>query len=80
MDKVTIASSSLKWVVDEILIKLNYYVEKYKIKTITCGGGVCCNSLLRKELKQLPYKVLLTDKKFCNDNAAMIGVYVLECL
>lgn len=77
IDKTLIASSVLKWIVDEIMIKLNYYSHKYKIKTITCGGGVSCNSLLRKEILKKYPNALLTDVKYCNDNAAMIGNYCL---
>ena len=75
--KVQIASSVLKWVVDEILIKLNYYTKLHNIKTITCGGGVTANSLLRSQLKFNYHHVLLTDIKYCNDNAAMIGLYAM---
>jgi tRNA A37 threonylcarbamoyltransferase TsaD len=64
--------------IEEILIKLNYYVCKHNIKTITCGGGVICNSLLRQELNKMNVKVLLPDIKYCNDNAAMIGQYYLS--
>lgn len=77
IDRVEVASSVLRWIVDEILIKLNHYVKLFKVKVITCGGGVSCNSLLRKELIKVFPNVLLTDKKYCNDNAAMIGMYAL---
>jgi tRNA A37 threonylcarbamoyltransferase TsaD len=63
--------------VDELTIKLDYYSQLYKVKTITCGGGVTCNSLLRKELKKKYRNVSLTDIKYCNDNAAMIGMYAI---
>jgi tRNA A37 threonylcarbamoyltransferase TsaD len=58
--------------------KLNYYVGKYNTNIISVGGGVACNSLLRETLKKTNYDVLLTDKQYCNDNAAMIGAYALN--
>jgi tRNA A37 threonylcarbamoyltransferase TsaD len=61
-------------------MKLEYYVKTLKIKHIVGGGGVFCNSLLRKEITRLPYKVLLPSKTFCNDNAAMIGIAALHLI
>ena len=73
IDKVTIASSFLKWCVDEIMIKLNFYLKAYKVKFLTVAGGVAANSALRKALSTLKAKVYIADKKYCGDNAAMIA-------
>lgn len=73
IDKVLIASSVLKWCIDELLIKLIYYLSKYKVKFVVIGGGVAANSLLRKQINNIKNKVILVDKKYCGDNAAMIA-------
>ena len=75
IDKVSIASSFLKWCVDEVVIKLKHYLKCYDVKFLAVGGGVAANSLLRKELSKLNSKVILVDKKYCGDNAAMIAHY-----
>ena len=73
IDTVTIASSFLKWCVDELMIKVNHYLKCYKVNYLVVGGGVAANSLLRCELSKLKSKVILVDKKYCGDNAAMIA-------
>jgi N6-L-threonylcarbamoyladenine synthase len=73
--KITLASSALKWIVDDILIKLNFYVKKYHVTNIVVGGGVSANRLLRKLLTQKYRRVHLPLLPYCQDNAAMIGAY-----
>ena len=75
IDKVQIASSFLKWCVDEMLIKVKHYLKCYDTNYIVVGGGVAANTQLRKKLAKLKNKVIIVDKKFCGDNAAMIGNY-----
>jgi N6-L-threonylcarbamoyladenine synthase len=63
-------------VVDEVMIKLNYYLQKYPaVKFVTIGGGVSANRLLRNEIKQVSKPVFLPELKYANDNAAMIALY-----
>jgi N6-L-threonylcarbamoyladenine synthase len=49
----------------------------YRAKTILIGGGVACNSGLRKRFTELceekKLRLVLTSPKYCTDNAAMIG-------
>jgi len=75
-DKTSIGSSSLEWCMEDILIKLKYYNKLYNPKTIAIGGGVAANQLLNNKinnLKDLDIKV--TARKYCGDNAAMIGFF-----
>ena len=47
------------------------------VKTVTAGGGVIANDYLRSSLKEAcvkaHLKLVLPEKKFCTDNAAMIA-------
>ena len=71
--KEDIAASFQKAAVDVLVKKTLDAVKKYNPKTVALGGGVAANDLLRKELSnKLP--VLLPEKKFTGDNAAMIAV------
>lgn len=66
-------------VVDVLVTKTLRAAQNYNVKMITIGGGVSCNSYLRKVLKKevaqkLPHVDLLLPKpKFSTDNAAMIA-------
>ena len=46
-------------------------------KTLAIAGGVSANSLLRRKLQQKckenNYKFFMPEKKYCGDNAAMVG-------
>ncbi|MDE7306871.1 MAG: tRNA (adenosine(37)-N6)-threonylcarbamoyltransferase complex transferase subunit TsaD [Clostridia bacterium] len=50
---------------------------KYGVKTVTAGGGVAANAYLRAELskacQKADLKLILPEKVFCTDNAAMIA-------
>lgn len=53
--------------------------QKEKIKSILVGGGVAANNNLRKKLRKIAKEndleiLFPPHKKFCGDNAAMIGV------
>lgn len=73
IDKVLLASSFLKWCIDEIKIKMTYYETKHKSKTVVFGGGVSMNHLLRKCFNNQRY--LFPNHAYCTDNAAMICHY-----
>lgn len=75
IDKVSIASSVLEWITDELIRKLTFYADKYKINTITIGGGVSANKCLRAKLNQKKWKVILPELSYCGDNASMIANY-----
>lgn len=72
-----IASSSLEWIMNDLVRKLEHYLRSYpKTKMVLVGGGVSANKLLRKKLstiKKVP--VYLPTLKYTNDNAAMIAAY-----
>lgn len=70
-----IASSSLEWITNDLVRKLEYYLSKYKdTKMVLVGGGVSANKLLRQKLSQIKNtKVLYPTLKYTNDNAAMIA-------
>ncbi len=50
---------------------------KFGVKTITAGGGVIANTYLRTRLAEecgkYSIKLILPEKKYCTDNAAMIA-------
>jgi len=52
--------------------------KKNGIPCITASGGVTCNRVLRNELSRMceqnRFALHLAEKKFCTDNAAMIGI------
>ncbi len=75
IDKILVASSSLEWIVDELIRKILFYSKKYKINTIAIGGGVSANKLLRKKLSLTKLKIYLPELKYCGDNATMIAAY-----
>ena len=51
--------------------------KKLGVKIVTAGGGVAANDYLRTQLFQAcakaNLKLILPEKKFCTDNAAMIA-------
>ncbi|WEK83131.1 MAG: tRNA (adenosine(37)-N6)-threonylcarbamoyltransferase complex transferase subunit TsaD [Mycoplasma sp.] len=73
IDPVLIGSSVLKWCIDDLIIKLQYYIAKFNPKFVAIGGGVAANSLLRQSIKQIKIPVKIAEKKYCGDNAAMIA-------
>ena len=77
-DKFLIAYEFEQAVVDVLVSKTLKAVEKYKPKTVALGGGVAANDKLREELSRklgaIGHTLLLPEKKFTGDNAAMIAV------
>ena len=78
--KTDIAASFEEAVVDVLTKKTLEALRQYRPKTAALGGGVAANNRLRKEL---PHKliaesyqtnILLPEKTFTGDNAAMIAV------
>ena len=74
-----IASSIQYRLVDMVIKKLRLAINKYKVKSISIGGGVAANSLLREELLKLKEKhsviINISKLEYCTDNAAMIANY-----
>lgn len=65
-------------IIDVLLHKTLKAAKDYGVKSIILGGGVTANKELRKqfkkESKKAGFKLLVPQRKFSTDNAAMIGV------
>lgn len=73
LDVVSIASSFMKWAINNLTSKLEYFKEKYNVDYICIGGGVASNSLFKKEIKRIFKQSFVPKKEYSCDNAAMIG-------
>ena len=69
-----IAASFEEAIIDVLVRKTVKAAEQYKPITIALGGGVAANDRLREELSKKFPKILLPEKIFTGDNAAMIAV------
>lgn len=73
-----------KSIVDSLALKLKFALKKAleisdrKSIPIIVGGGVACNSLLRKRLKEKFENVHFVKPEFCTDNGAMIANYAMR--
>ena len=72
-----VAASFQRAAIDPLVKKTVEYAKKYGIRTVTAGGGVIANEYLRSSLSALcasnGINLVLPEKKFCTDNAAMIA-------
>ncbi len=63
--------------IDPLVKKTVECAKKTGVKTVTAGGGVAANAYLRQTLtracKNAGLKLVLPEKPFCTDNAAMIA-------
>lgn len=77
LNKADVAASFQKAALEPLVKKAVENAEKLNIGTITAGGGVAANDYLRARLKEecakRNIKLVLPEKKFCTDNAAMIA-------
>lgn len=73
IDDIQISSSFMKWSIDTLINKLNYFKEFYKVNIVAIGGGVSSNSLFAKKINEIFDKKYIPLKEYCCDNAAMIG-------
>jgi len=63
-------------VVDVLVKKTLEAAREFHVGAIVISGGVACNSLLRQEMTRLTpshIQLFLAQKKYCTDNAAMVG-------
>ncbi len=63
-------------IVNQLLKYLKIFSEKYDPKTITLSGGVACNSLLRRKVREIfekRFNLGIPSPFYSTDNAAMIG-------
>ena len=73
-----LASSFQDWAINLLIDKIIYYKKKYDVKYITIGGGVASNSLWREQTTKFNLNIIIPKKKYCCDNAAMIGYYAFQ--
>lgn len=77
LNKADVAASFQKAALEPLVKKAVENAERLNIGTITAGGGVAANDYLRIRLKEecgkRNIKLVLPEKKFCTDNAAMIA-------
>ena len=78
LDPILVGSSFMKWAINNLIRKLKYYSDLYKISTISIGGGVACNSLFKSEIKNIFKKSYVPLKEYSCDNAAMIGYFFYQ--
>lgn len=83
VNEYDIASSFQTCVTTHLVDKTKKALLKYNLKTLLISGGVASNSYIRESLKEMCESIGVTmhmpPKKYCTDNAAMIGAaaYVL---
>jgi N6-L-threonylcarbamoyladenine synthase len=73
--KDTVASYQ-EAVVDVLVRKTLMAAKDFNVRTIVVAGGVACNSVLRERFEKLTprgIQLRLAARKYCTDNAAMIG-------
>jgi len=70
------AASYQEAIVDVLIRKVLDAAQFYSASTLILSGGVACNSRLRDkfyELTKQNYSVVIAERQFCTDNAAMIA-------
>ncbi len=83
INKYDLACSFQNCVTSHLVDKTKKALLKYGVKTFLISGGVASNSFIRNSLKnmcdEIGVEMHMPEKKYCTDNAAMIGAaaYVL---
>lgn len=76
--KKDLAASLVYGISNYVSNHLIHIANKINYKKITIGGGVACSEVLRevieKKCQEQNFKFYSTSKKYCSDNAAMIGI------
>lgn len=76
-EKADVACSFQKAAIDVLVEKTVQAAKEKKVSTVTAGGGVAANGYLRESLKKACEKaklrLVLPEKRYCTDNAAMIA-------
>lgn len=77
LQKEDVAKSFQCAAIDPLVKKTVECAIRYGVRTVTAGGGVVANGYLRESLaaacKKAGLKLVLPEKRFCTDNAAMIA-------
>ena len=75
--KADVAASFQKAAIDVLVEKTVEGAKEKGVKVVTAGGGVAANTYLRQSLKSACDKhnltLVLPEKRYCTDNAAMIA-------
>lgn len=77
INEYNLACSFQNCVTSHLVDKTKKALLKYKTKTFLLSGGVAANSFIRNSLKtmcdEIGVNMYMPEKKYCTDNAAMIG-------
>lgn len=77
INKNDLACSFQNCVTSHLVDKTKKALLKYDIKTFLISGGVAANTFIRESLRtmceSIGVKMYMPEKKYCTDNAAMIG-------
>ncbi len=77
VNKSNVAASFQRAAIEPLVKKTVECAKELCVDTVTAGGGVVANGYLRlrlqEECKKAGLKLVLPEKKFCTDNAAMIA-------
>lgn len=77
INRADVAASFQKAAIDPLVSKTVELALEHGVKTITAGGGVVANEYLRVSLKRACERenltLILPEKRYCTDNAAMIA-------
>ncbi|NLC48280.1 MAG: tRNA (adenosine(37)-N6)-threonylcarbamoyltransferase complex transferase subunit TsaD [Tenericutes bacterium] len=83
INKYDLAASFQNCVVSHLVEKTKKALINYNLKTLLISGGVASNNYIRESLRSmcesLNVNMYMPEKKYCTDNAAMIGAaaYIL---
>ena len=76
-NRADVAASFQRAAIEPLVSKTVEYALRLGVNTVTAGGGVIANGYLRgrltSECKRAGLRLVLPEKKFCTDNAAMIA-------
>ena len=77
VNEYDIACSFQNCVTSHLVDKTKKALLKYNVKTFLLSGGVAANNFIRESLKSMcdsiGVNMCMPEKKYCTDNAAMIG-------
>jgi N6-L-threonylcarbamoyladenine synthase len=77
VNKADVACSFQKAAVDVLVEKTMLAAKEKGVSIVTAGGGVAANGYLRQRLQEecaaRGWKLVLPEKRYCTDNAAMIA-------
>ncbi|MGN1235454.1 MAG: tRNA (adenosine(37)-N6)-threonylcarbamoyltransferase complex transferase subunit TsaD [Christensenellaceae bacterium] len=77
IDCANVAASFQAAAIDPLIEKTVEAAKRFGVKTVTAGGGVVANGYLREKLTEACGRngltVVLPEKRYCTDNAAMIA-------